>query len=116
MTDSGLSIAEAAARLHVSTKTVRQRIKSGALHAVKVPGRRGPEWRVYLDGVPDVQVDRPDEQDANSAMVEMVRLVGRLQRDTQDLARQVGFLQAKLESVQKQNQQLRLLMAPNEDE
>ena len=39
----------------------------------------------------------------------------RLRRDNQQLAGQVGFLQAKLQDAQEENQQLRLLMAPKDE-
>lgn len=46
-----LSIAEAAQRLHVSPKTVRQRIKRGEIHAGLVEGAHGPEYRVPVSSL-----------------------------------------------------------------
>ncbi len=55
----GMSVQEAAERLGLHPKTVRQRIKDGKLPAVKIDGPRGPEWRVYPDGVPSTDRSRP---------------------------------------------------------
>lgn len=46
-----LTIAEAAARLQVSPKTVRQRIKRGELPAHLVEGPHGPEYRLPAAGL-----------------------------------------------------------------
>ena len=59
----GMSIQEAAEQLGLHPKTVRQHIKDGRLPARKIQGSRGPEWRVYPDGIPTVDppltVDSP---------------------------------------------------------
>ncbi len=47
-------------------------------------------------------------------VLEALRLVDNLRRENQQLAGQVGFLQAKLQDAQEENQQLRLLMAPKD--
>ena len=46
--DNGLNINEAAEKLVVSVRTVRRRIKDGSLHVVKIEGRFGEEYRVFL--------------------------------------------------------------------
>ena len=46
-----LTVHAAAVRLGVTTRAIRARIKRGTLHAVKVNGARGPEWRVNLGTV-----------------------------------------------------------------
>ncbi len=144
--DGSLSLTEAAERLGLHPKTVRQRIKDGKLPAVKVDGPRGPEWRVYPDGVPftdrsrtldgpsmdspwtdptasvespsadpEPTVNSPSVQGESAVVLEALRLVDSLRRDNQQLAGQVGFLQAKLQDAQEENQQLRLLMAPKDE-
>ena len=45
------SLSVAAVRMGVTTRAIRARIKRGTLHAVKVDGARGPEWRVNLGTV-----------------------------------------------------------------
>jgi excisionase family DNA binding protein len=47
--DHSLSIDEAAARLGVSPVTIRRRIKTGEIGAVKRPTAYGFEWRILLD-------------------------------------------------------------------
>ena len=131
----GLSIKEAAEQLQVHEKTVRQRIRSGELHAVKVPRPQGFEWRVYLNSSPPLQVDSPVPQvsphgDSDPPHVngptspqvsphvtqvntaELVRLIERLHSENTQLAGQVGFLQAR---VQEQERQIALLMAPKDE-
>jgi hypothetical protein len=49
----GVSIADAARHLGISENAVRQRIKRGTLHAVKVDG----VWRVTLEAVADHPID-----------------------------------------------------------
>jgi excisionase family DNA binding protein len=88
--DGTLSVQEAAARLGVSEKTIRRRIKSGALPAFQLPTSQGYEWRVqvddaaaHLDGAPvhaaghgqepgqrRVQVDTPAAQHADPQPIE----------------------------------------------
>src|SRR5919199_3903166 len=48
--DHSLSIDEAAARLGVSPVTIRRRIKTGEIGAIKRPTAYGFEWRILLDG------------------------------------------------------------------
>ena len=151
--EEGLSIKEAAELLHVHEKTVRQRIRTGEIHAVKVPRPQGFEWRVYLNGSRPTQVSSPAPQvsthvdsdpahmngptaphvspDATPvdtagasevalkalAVLEQIERehraeVEQLRRDNQQLAGQVGFLQAR---VQDQERQIALLMAPKDE-
>jgi excisionase family DNA binding protein len=46
--DQGVTIAEAAAQLGISSDTVRRRIRRGELAAVQVSTPNGPAWRVLL--------------------------------------------------------------------
>ncbi len=132
----GMTVQEAADYLGIHEKTVRRRIKLGELPAVKVELPQGYEWRVYPDGLPDAQVDSydgkvdsseaerntisidaqvsPHDQRMDSpAIIEMVRLVDRLQRDNQQLAGQVGYLQRQV--LEQQETIQRLLMAPKDE-
>ncbi len=63
--DRSLSISEAAARLELSERTIRRRIKDGSLQAFQRPTSRGYEWRILLEAEPGqelVNVDRNDRQ------------------------------------------------------
>lgn len=46
--EDGIAFREAALRLGLSEKTLRARIRSGAIKAAQVDGKRGREWRVFL--------------------------------------------------------------------
>lgn len=87
-----LSLAEAAAALGVSEKTVRRRAKAGQVEARQVSTQHGPAWQVRLpSGVDTVsRVDPPLDsgqggqgtqrvQAGATAMLELVRLVAELQ-------------------------------------
>ena len=50
---TGCSVKEAAARLGLSEKTVRRRIKAGELAASRHATAQGYEWRVHLSGTAD---------------------------------------------------------------
>ena len=120
--DGALTLEQAAAYFRVSERTLRRRIKSGTVTAYKVPTAQGYEWRVVAgqpDGTP-VQVDTPsirqdvrvDSTPASPELLKALDLVDRLQQDNQQLAGQVGFLQAKLQSAEEQ---IRLLSAPQDE-
>ena len=51
-----LSVADYAAAAGLSTATVRRRIRSGELAAVRVDGPYGPEWRIPTG---DEHADQP---------------------------------------------------------
>ena len=123
----GLSVQEAAKVLGVHEKTVRHRIRTGELHAVKVPRPQGFEWHVYLDGRPPEQVELPSPQvsvqlDSPTSHMnrppgqgdngELVRLVEKLHDENRQLAGQVGFLQAKLQDAQER---IKILEAPKDE-
>ena len=141
-----LSVQEAAEALGVTPKTIRRRIKQGALQGFKQPTSQGYEWRVRLDGQVDahaVQVDAPtaevgremdtpapplgglvDTQGAAEVALKALTVlehiqqehraeVEELRRENQQLAGQLGVVQAKLQDAEEQ---IRLLMAPKEPE
>jgi excisionase family DNA binding protein len=108
--DSTLSVQQAAAHFGVSEKTIRRRIASGELTALKVPTAQGYEWRitpsgegVHLDNMrvqvdgtavrldsTTVQVPRQQEQppatSENVALVRALELADRLQQENAQLA------------------------------
>jgi len=129
----GMSLQEAAEHLSLHPKTVRQRIKDGRLPARKIQGPRGPEWRVYPDGIPSTDptltvngltvdspstdpaptVDSPSVQGESAVVLEALRLVDSLRRDNQQLAGQVGYLQRQV--LEQQETIQRLLMARKDE-
>jgi excisionase family DNA binding protein len=129
--DSSCSVQEAAARLGLSEKTIRRRIKAGTLSAFQRPTSQGFEWRVQLDSVSDhldgqpvqvppqvtVHVDSTEDPSPAAAtepgLLKALDIVDRLQRENLELAGQVGFLQAKLQVAE---QRILLLEATPADE
>ncbi len=119
--DDAMTPAEAAARLGISERTVQRRLKQGTLKGYKVKSGRGEVWRVMPDAVaptPDAMTPQDDVVTTEAAapdvpeVLELVRLVDRLQRDNQQLAGQLGFTQAKLQEAEHT---IALLMAPTDE-
>jgi excisionase family DNA binding protein len=134
-----MSIADAAEHLAVSERTIRRWIKSGTLQAYQVDTPNGPAWRVQVGGLPlhhprhDARVDTPvkgamstvdvqggqtvkGDEDETSALVTLLEderreRVALAQRNEQ-LAGQVGFLQAKLQDAEHK---IALLDAPKDE-
>jgi excisionase family DNA binding protein len=116
-----LTIVEAATYLEISERTVRSRIKAGKLAAVQIERPQGYEWRVFPDGLPGgINVDPPaiqpsihlDPPVSNVEASELARLLERAHAENQQLAGQVGFLQAKLQEAERT---VALLMAPKDE-
>ena len=55
LSDSGLSLTDAAAQLGISERTVLRRIKDGTIAGRKIGEGRGGVWRVYLGSVSDTR-------------------------------------------------------------
>jgi hypothetical protein len=119
-----LSVQQAAIHFGVTEKTIRRRIKGGSLSAQKVSTSQGYEWRVQIDGQSD-QVDthatghldrltgQVDTHPTAPELMKALEMVDRLQRDNQQLAGQVGYLQRQVQEQQETIQ--RLLMPPKDD-
>src|SRR5919202_5304631 len=123
--DGSLSLQEAAERLGISERTMLRRVKKGVVKAYKAETPRGPVWRVILDGngaVPDsgaVHHDSSAVPAMADALQDALDLAAQLQRENaaivsrnEQLAGQVGFLQAKLQDAERQ---IALLSAPRDD-
>jgi len=48
-----LTLEEAAKRLNLSERTVQRRLKNGQIKGYKIPGPRGPEWRIQIESCDD---------------------------------------------------------------
>ena len=131
-TQEGISASEAAARLGISERTLRERIKTGKIRAIKVVGVNGNAvYRVFLDDTPPPTELPPPKAAGNPPIAEtmsppsegttppsaevlaLVALVDRITRENLELAGRVGFLQAKLQDAEEE---IRLLRAPTEPE
>src|SRR5215203_5852912 len=116
--DHSLTIAEAAAHFGVAAATIRRRIKTGELAAFKHTTPYGFEWRIALEPISealittadqevitpiqqaDQTIESPDHKPDQSSAPEVIRaldLVSDLTRRNEQLAGQVGFLQAKVQ-------------------
>jgi hypothetical protein len=123
--DGSLSLQEAAERLGISERTMLRRVKKGVVKADKADTPRGPVWRVILDGsvaIPDSSAVHHDSSPVPAmadALQDALDLAAQLQRENaaivsrnEQLAGQVGFLQAKLQDAERQ---IALLSAPKDD-
>ena len=157
--EGSLSVQEAAVFYGVAEKTIRRRIKAGALRAFQHQIAEGFEWRVIPEGAhrsngavqaaPEGTQSAPEtgtqttHEGTHSTIVENtpaapseavilqafetiehiqhehIALVEQLRRDNaalvqrnEQLAGQLGFVQAKLQDAEEQ---IRLLMAPQDD-
>ena len=127
-TQEGISASEAAARLGISERTLRERIKTGKIRATKVVGVNGNAvYRVFLDDTPPSTEPTPPPAAGSPTMTEtmpppkegttppsaevlaLVALVERITRENLELAGRVGFLQAKLQDAEEE---IRMLRAP----
>lgn len=98
-------IKEAAARLGVSTDTVRRRLKRGELMGERQPAPRGFVWLVELPG--DAQpitasVEMTGAAQAASVLVEDALESARLRERVEGLERLVGELQGERDAWQAQ--------------
>lgn len=108
-----LSIPEAATALGCSTDTVRRRLKRGEFESRQVPTRHGLAWQLRIGILPslaDGSAGTPMQAAESPAMVELVQLVGRLQEENRNLAGQLGYKEAQLQSAQET---IRALQAQN---
>jgi excisionase family DNA binding protein len=117
--DQGLTIAEAAAQLGVSSDTVRRRIRRGDLNAVQVHTPNGPAWRVLLGTLPSA-MPTLDGTHSSAAMHIEAPLLAQLLADAQaELVRKAeaaAMWQARAEFLASQLEQAQLaLAAPKAD-
>jgi excisionase family DNA binding protein len=133
MDDGGLTVEQAAQQLQVSERTILRRIKAGKIQAHKLDTLRGEVWCVHLAGgvvmhdsteppasmTQDKTAVMHDSIQHPPAIVAALDLAEQLRRDNaalasrnEQLAGQVGFLQAKLQEAEKR---IVLLEAPKEE-
>lgn len=106
-TSEWVPLAAASRRLGIPIDTLRRKVKRGDLTARQVPTRQGHRWEVWL-----VDDQSPAEDPATAASQEPAErdaLILELTRRNEQLAGQVGFLQAQLQGAQER---IALLEAP----
>ena len=129
--DGSFTVKAAAARLGVSERTIRRRIKDRVIDAQQVPTAQGYEWRVYLD-TPAVQVDTPSTRHAGKLdgtpvqptgtatpeLMKALEMVDRLQQEKTELAAAAAHWQARAQEAERRalhaEEQVKLLMAPQD--
>ena len=131
LSDSGLSLTDAAAQLGISERTVIRRIKDGSIKGQKIGEGRGGIWRVYLDGLSDSPAPATSDSraslsdsvsDSQPAAPEVLRLLELLEAERREraalvqrneqLAGQLGFVQAKLQDAEER---IKLLEGPKDE-
>ncbi|MDP4278947.1 MAG: helix-turn-helix domain-containing protein [Dehalococcoides mccartyi] len=113
MTKEGMTIAQAADLLGVSTRTIRRYIKSGKIQAELVPGSFGEEYRIYE--IPS-DLKKEDEEDLSlqtiQTPVQFMDVVRELHEKNLALAAQLG---AATEKIKQMESQMKMLNAPGDN-
>jgi excisionase family DNA binding protein len=110
MSRQGLTIAQAARSLGVSSRTVRRFIKSGKIRAELVPGPFGEEYQI-LELPPALRkqrpIDNPPVQTPVQTPIQVMDIVRELQEKNLALAAQLG---AATERIRNLENDVRLLV------
>ena len=113
MSSQGLSIAQAASKLGVSTRTVRRYIKAGKIRAELVDGRFGEEYRILellpelYQAKPEIEIPTPS-QDPGQIPVQTMDIIRELQEKNLALAARLG---AATERIRNLEDKVKLLTA-----
>ena len=113
-----MNIAQAAARLGVSTRTVRRYIKAGKIQAELVSGHFGEEYRILeiptelcpAESEGETHGQTPD-QGSGQDLVQAVDIIRELQERNLALAAQLG---AATERIRNLESKIKLLTAPKQ--
>jgi MerR family copper efflux transcriptional regulator len=112
MSTQGLTIAEAAKSLGVSSRTVRRFIKSGKIRAELVPGPFGKEYRI-TELPPGLLRQKPVDdtpgQTHSQNYGQVMDMMRELQEKNLTLAAQLGAATERIRSLENQ---IKLLTAP----
>ena len=105
MSGRGLSIAQAASKLGISTRTVRRYIKAGKIRAELVDGRFGEEYRI-LELPPELyqresEAEIPtSSQDPSQNTVQTMDIIRELQEKNLTLAAQLGAATERIRNLE----------------
>ena len=102
-----MTIAQAAKRLGVSSRTVRRYIKSGKIQAQLVSGLYGEEYRI-LDLPSDLARPTPVDNTPGQTPVQAMDIIRELQEKNLALAAQFGVATERIRNLESQ---MKLLMA-----
>ena len=109
MSKQGLTIAQVARSLGVSSRTVRRFIKSGKIHAELAPGPFGQEYRILelpLELRKPKPVDNTPYQTPVQTPIQVMDIIRELQEKNMALAAQLG---AATERIRNLESEVRLL-------
>jgi len=108
MSKQGLTIAEAARSLGVSSRTVRRYVKSGKIHAELVLGPFGQEYRI-LELPVELRKSKPVDntpsqssgQSSGQTPVQVIDIIRELQEKNLALAAQLGVATERIRNLEK---------------
>ncbi len=101
MSSQGLTIAQAAKSLGVSSRTVRRFIKSGKIHADLIPGPFGQEYRI-LELPPELGKAKPVDNTPVQTPVQVIDIIRELQEKNLALAAQFGAATERIRNLEKE--------------
>ena len=105
MSSQGMTIAEAAESLGVSTRTVRRFIKAGKIEAELIPGPFGEEYRIKVLP-PDLSRKKPLDntpvQTSIQAPVQVMDIIRELQEKNLALAAQLGVATERIKNLENE--------------
>ena len=107
MAKQGLTIAQAARSLGVSSRTVRRFIKSGKIHAELVPGPFGEEYRIPELPL-ELRKSKPVDNTPIQTPIQVMDIIRELQEKNLALAAQLG---AATERIRNLENEVKLLTA-----
>jgi len=118
MSDQGMNIAQVAAKLKVSARTVRRHIKAGKIQAELVNGHFGEEYQI-LEIPPELypaehegEALSPGQspgQNTGQDLVQAVDIIRELQEKNLALAAQLGVASERIRNMESK---MKLLAAP----
>ena len=111
MSSQGLSIAEAARTLGVSTRTVRRYIKAGKISAELVEGRFGQEYRI-LELAAVVDQPKPLDNTTGQGSSQVIDIIKELQDKNLALAARLGAATERIRNLEGQVKLLAVARQP----
>ncbi len=115
MSKQGLTIAEAARSLGVSSRTVRRYVKSGKIHAELVLGPFGEEYRILelpVEIRKSKPVDKTPDQSSVQTPVQVIDIIRGLQEKNLALAAQLGVATERIRNLEKDMRLLTVAKQP----
>jgi excisionase family DNA binding protein len=113
MSSQGLSIAQAACKLGISTRTVRRYIKAGKIKAELIDGRFGEEYRIFelspelCQSKAEIEIPAPSKN-TGQIPIQAMDIIRELQEKNLALAARLG---ATTERIRNLENQIKLLTA-----